>query len=63
MPEIKIKPCPWCGAEARICSTPLGCFVECVPLGHLHNSGVFNDTFYKNPQEAAEDWNRRTENE
>lgn len=57
--EIELKPCLFCGAEAKICKSPLGYFVECVPLGHLHNSGVFSPLLYLTPQKAAEAWNRR----
>lgn len=63
MSETKLKPCPWCGAKSRICNSSLGYFVECIPLGHLHNSGVLNDKFYKTSQEATKAWNRRIENE
>lgn len=60
--KIELKPCPFCGAEAKICNSSLGYFVECVPLGHLHNSGVFSNEFYKSEQEAADDWNGRVDN-
>ena len=63
MSEIELKPCPVCGAEAKTCKSPLGYFVECVPMGHLHNSGAFSPTFYLTPQKAAEAWNRRAEND
>ncbi len=58
MPEIKLKPCPICGGKAKICNSSLGYFVECVASGHLHNSGAL----YESAKEAAEDWNRRSDN-
>lgn len=67
MPEIKLKPCPFCGGEGRLCAgkwdfeidQPVpgsGYGVECAEC--LSQTDTYNNT-----DEAIEAWNRRIENE
>jgi Lar family restriction alleviation protein len=63
---MKLKPCPFCGGEARIYSTEFG---DCHPVEYY---GVTCDTegcwVYENSEswhdtkkEAADEWNNRRE--
>ncbi|MCM1225973.1 MAG: Lar family restriction alleviation protein [Clostridium sp.] len=64
MPEIKLKPCPFCGGlpilnneKNRACS-----FVKCIECGA--ESGLVKvSAEYCSDEKAAEAWNRRTSNE
>lgn len=75
MPEIKLKPCPFCGREVTtrvsvVCGkvTDRIKFAVCCPACHIQQAVdiVSSDTFEeaeKAMQKAIEYWNRRTENE
>ena len=61
MDEIKLKPCPFCGAPGRMCRAGMQWYVEC--------SGDADDCpalpwsgYHKSQEKAAEAWNRRADN-
>lgn len=50
MSEIKLKPCPFCGGEAKLLHVGAGRIVKCVECGASTSFAA------KNP---AKEWNRR----
>ena len=56
----ELKPCPFCGGEAKIVrlftSTRYDCFVKCTKCDN--ESGL-----YTSKQNAVKEWNRRFDNE
>ena len=68
MPEIKLKPCPFCGGEAEIVEkaanflTTTIVYVECK---ECYASPYIHDKYsdYYSKDWVIEQWNRRAENE
>ena len=56
MSEIKLKLCPFCGGEAEILNVDDRYTAKC-------RSCFCGTGEYKDPERAAEAWNRRTDNE
>ena len=56
MSEIKLKPCPFCGGEAKILNVDDRYTVKC-------RSCFCGTGIYKDSGRASEAWNRRAENE
>ena len=57
--EIKLKPCPFCGGEAKLWFFGNGAWFATCGCG---DCDVKPKTFFRStPQEAAEIWNRRAE--
>lgn len=65
MNEIKLKPCPFCGGEAEFGTNPTGYRTiwvycsECKAESNRFESNIYSCA----AEDAAEAWNRRTENE
>ena len=66
MGEITLSRCPWCNGDAHIIHT------QCLSNGYKgyyvhHNCkvmmGLIYTQSYSTPEEAAEAWNRRADNE
>lgn len=51
MSDTKLKPCPFCGGEARFANTDEN-WIACVDCGA-------ETTFFDTKEEAIEAWNRR----
>lgn len=55
--DIKLKPCPFCGGEAEYHGECNMVWVRCT---NCHAERIYK---FDEPEEAAEDWNRRTQPE
>ena len=61
MPEIKLKPCPFCGGKAKIQSERVAVYIKCKECGAT--SGIVEvSAKYCANDKLAEKWNRRTDN-
>ena len=61
MPEIKLKPCPFCGGKASLNDNSSCSYVHCEKCGATGES--FNmSKKYSSDEKAAEAWNRRVDN-
>lgn len=64
-PNIKLRPCPFCGGEAALDVSPIDyiCQVRCIKCGaetrEVENIGHYFTTYYANMIEAVELWNKR----
>ena len=68
---IELKPCPFCGGEARATIAPFAgvAFVECkrcsAMMGRYHKGGKTDHdgfwTHFASKEEAIEAWNRRVD--
>ena len=55
--EVKLKPCPFCGAESVVTGDALGCwFVICLSF---HCVVMPHTIYMKTYKEAVEAWNTR----
>lgn len=62
-----LKPCPFCGDEAKIFGYPRdgGCYVGCANpecmavIGECYDRFGENDHYFADADEAMEHWNRR----
>lgn len=59
MSEIKLKPCPFCGGEARIASEGGTVVLATCKKCHAETQGVSISAEYCANEKAAEEWNRR----
>ena len=64
MPEIKLKPCPFCGGEGKLITSG---FNDCYSLVKCKQCGAESKPFkiskeYCSDEKAAEAWNRRVDN-
>ena len=59
MSEIKLKPCPFCGGEARIASEGGTVVLATCKKCHVETQGVSISAEYCANEKAAEEWNRR----
>ena len=60
MDEIKLKPCPFCGAPGRMCRAGMQWYVECsAGVGKCPRAPWSG--YYKSQETAAEIWNRRAD--
>ena len=60
MKDVELKPCPFCGADARVNRVPYNgrthYYVEC-------SNGCVEQIFpFMTEEEAIEEWNRRADN-
>lgn len=61
MSETKLKPCPFCGGEAKIHSEYVAVYIKCEECGAT--SGIVKVAAeYCANDKLAEKWNRRTDN-
>lgn len=51
--EIKLKPCPFCGGEAKIIKGALRVWIHCF------GCGIELAAHYLTEEDAAYDWNKR----
>ena len=57
---MKIKPCPFCGSEARVVSCCYGSQVECSECGAMTKRYLDGmDTNRESEKKAIEAWNKR----
>ena len=56
MSEIKLKPCPFCGGEAKIVKSYYTIWAKCICCGAKSRCE-------ENEEKAAEAWNRRAGSE
>ena len=62
MSNIKLKPCPFCGGEARLASEERGIFVfvTCQKC-HVETQRIRMSAEYCANERAAKEWNRRAD--
>ena len=64
MPEIKLKPCPFCGGIGKLETAGINnnySFVKCKECGAGSRAFRISNE-YCSDEKAAEAWNRRTDN-
>lgn len=56
---VELKPCPFCGGEARLIEGEEWAYIQCTQM-KMHRA-MFCDGDNNCDEEAVEQWNRRTE--
>lgn len=62
MPEIKLKPCPFCGGEAATVFYTGYIYVSCENCGATSEMVKISEEYSATEKAAAEAWNRRVDN-
>ena len=62
MPEIKLKPCPFCWGEAATVFYAGYIYVSCEKCGATSEMIKISEEYSAAEKEAAEAWNRRVDN-